>query len=176
MNSKILKQLMVSILALALIVTAFTPMSKAKAAEDPFNVNAKAAILIEASTGKILYSKNAEQRLPIASMAKMMTEYLLLEAIAEGKVKWDQTYTPDDYVYEISQDRSLSNVPLRKDGSYTVKELYQATAIYSANAAAIGLAEVIAGSESKFVEKMNAKNKTTRFNKLQIRECNWFRK
>ena len=83
----------------------------------------------------------------------MMTEYLLLEAIAEGKVKWDQTYTPDDYVYEISQDRSLSNVPLRKDGSYTVKELYQATAIYSANAAAIGLAEVIAGSESKFVEK-----------------------
>ncbi|BBP86407.1 hypothetical protein BsIDN1_00250 [Bacillus safensis] len=51
----------------------------------------------------------------------MMTEYLLLEAIAEGKVKWDQKYTPDDYVYEISQDRSLSNVPLRKDGSYTVK-------------------------------------------------------
>jgi len=135
---------MVSILALALIVTAFTPMSKAKAAEAPFNVNAKAAILIEASTGKILYSKNAEQRLPIASMAKMMTEYLLLEAIAEGKVKWDQTYTPDDYVYEISQDRSLSNVPLRKDGSYTVKELYQATAIYPANAAAIGLAEGIA--------------------------------
>ncbi|UYO35706.1 D-alanyl-D-alanine carboxypeptidase [Bacillus zhangzhouensis] len=159
MNSKMLKQLMVSILALTLIVTAFTPMSKAKAAEDPFSVNAKAAILIEASTGKILYSKNADQRLPIASMAKMMTEYLLLEAIAEGKVKWDQKYTPDDYVYEISQDRSLSNVPLRKDGSYTVKELYQATAIYSANAAAIGLAEVIAGSESKFVEKMNAKAK-----------------
>ncbi|BBP86406.1 hypothetical protein BsIDN1_00240 [Bacillus safensis] len=46
---------MVSILALALIVTAFTPMSKAKAAEDPFSVNAKAAILIEASTGKILF-------------------------------------------------------------------------------------------------------------------------
>ncbi|MBD5020943.1 serine hydrolase, partial [Xanthomonas citri pv. citri] len=104
-------------------------------------------------------SKNADKRLPIASMTKMMTEYLLLEAIDQGKVKWDQTYTPDDYVYEISQDNSLSNVPLRKDGKYTVKELYQATAIYSANAAAIAIAEIVAGSETKFVEKMNAKAK-----------------
>ena len=79
-------------------------MSKAKAANDPIDVNAKAAILVEASSGKILYSKNADQSLPVASMAKMMTEYLLLEAIKEGKVKWDQNYTPDDYVYEISQD------------------------------------------------------------------------
>ncbi|MCY8742347.1 D-alanyl-D-alanine carboxypeptidase, partial [Bacillus haynesii] len=55
-------------------------MSTAKAANDPINVDAKAAILVEASSGKILYSKNPDQRLPVASMAKMMTEYLLLEA------------------------------------------------------------------------------------------------
>ncbi|MCY9150150.1 serine hydrolase, partial [Bacillus haynesii] len=159
MKSKRLKQLIMMIVAFAVTVGAFSPMSTAKAANDPINVDAKAAILVEASSGKILYSKNPDQRLPVASMAKMMTEYLLLEAIHEGKVKWDQKYTPDDYVYEISQDRSLSNVPLRKDGSYTVKELYQATAIYSANAAAIALSEIVAGSESKFVELMNKKAK-----------------
>jgi len=159
LKSKRLKQLIMMIVAFAVTVGAFSPMSTAKAANDPINVDAKAAILVEASSGKILYSKNADQRLPVASMAKMMTEYLLLEAIHEGKVKWDQKYTPDDYVYEISQDRSLSNVPLRKDGSYTVKELYQATAIYSANAAAIALSEIVAGSESKFVELMNKKAK-----------------
>lgn len=159
MKGKKFKQLIMLVVAFAVVIGAFSPMSNAKAANDPINVNAKAAILIEASSGKVLYSKNADERLPVASMAKMMTEYLLLEAIHEGKVKWDQTYTPDDYVYEISQDRSLSNVPLRKDGSYTVKELYQATAIYSANAAAIALSEVVAGSEKNFVEQMNKKAK-----------------
>lgn len=148
MNITKWKQLLVSLVVLALAATCFVPMSKAEAAgNDPIDVNASAAIMIEASSGKILYSKNADKRLPIASMTKMMTEYLLLEAIKEGKVKWDQTYTPDDYVYEISQDNSLSNVPLRKDGKYTVKELYQAMAIYSANGAAIAVAEILAGSE-----------------------------
>lgn len=147
------------VVTFAVVAGTLSPMSDAKATNDPINVNAKAAILIEASSGKVLYSKNADQRLPVASMAKMMTEYLLLEAIHEGKVKWDQKYTPNDYVYEISRENSLSNVPLRKDGSYTVKELYQATAIYSANAAAIALSEIVAGSETKFVELMNKKAK-----------------
>ncbi|MPQ25478.1 D-alanyl-D-alanine carboxypeptidase [Bacillus paralicheniformis] len=159
MKRKRIKQLVMFVVAFAVAAGTLFPMSNAKAADDPINVNAKAAILIEASSGKVLYSKNADQRLPVASMAKMMTEYLLLEAIHEGKVKWDQKYTPNDYVYEISKERSLSNVPLRKDGSYTVKELYQATAIYSANAATIALSEIVAGSESKFVELMNKKAK-----------------
>ena len=68
-------------------------------------------------------------------MTKMMTEYLLLEAVAEGRVKWDQEYAVSEYVYKISQDRDLSNVPLRRDGTYTIKELYEAMTIYSANGA-----------------------------------------
>ena len=59
-------------------------------AEDTLNINADAAILIDAATGKVLYEKNSDKVLGIASMTKMMTEYLLLEAIAEGRVKWDQ--------------------------------------------------------------------------------------
>lgn len=122
MNITKWKQLLVSLVVLALAATCFVPMSKAEAAgNDPIDVNASAAIMIEASSGKILYSKNADKRLPIASMTKMMTEYLLLEAIKEGKVKWDQTYTPDDYVYEISQDNSLSNVPFEKTANTRLK-------------------------------------------------------
>lgn len=158
-NMKV-KCLLSVFLAAVLAVTAVLPGAGAKAAEnDPVGVNAKGAILVEASTGKILYGKNADELLPIASMAKIMTEYLVLEAVNEGKIKWDQTYTPSDYVYRISQNRSLSNVPLRKDGTYNVKELYEAMSIYSANGAAIALAEIVSGSESNFVKLMNEKAK-----------------
>lgn len=144
--------------ALTFIVSTFYPYTSAKAAE-PISVNASAAIIIEESTGTILYGKNIDEKLPIASMAKVMTEYLVLEAIKDGKITWDQTYKPSEYVYEISQNGNLSNVPLRQDGSYNVKELYEAMAIYSANGAAIGLAELIAGSETAFVKMMNDKAK-----------------
>ena len=74
-------------------------------------------------------------------------------------MKWDQEYTPSEVVYKVSQNRSLSNVPLRQDGKYTVRELYEAMVIYSANAATIAIAEVIAGSETNFVKMMNEKAK-----------------
>ncbi|EUJ25331.1 D-alanyl-D-alanine carboxypeptidase [Listeria cornellensis FSL F6-0969] len=129
----------------------------ADAAVAPPTVNANAAITIEEGTGKILYGKNVDQLLGIASMTKMMNEYLILEAVAKGKLKWDDKVTISDYAYEISQDRSLSNVPLRRGEAYSVEELYQAIAIYSANGAAIAVAEKIAGSEAKFVDMMNKK-------------------
>lgn len=153
-------RLMSAVFAVILAMTVILPAKQASAAEnDALGINAKGAILVEASTGKILYGKNADDLLPIASMAKIMTAYLVLEAIDKGKIKWDQTYTPSDYVYRISQNRGLSNVPLRKDGTYNVKELYEAMSIYSANGAAISLAEIIAGSESNFVKLMNEKAK-----------------
>ncbi|USK41293.1 D-alanyl-D-alanine carboxypeptidase [Cytobacillus firmus] len=126
-------------------------------AEDILNINADAAILVDAETGKILYQKNADKVLGIASMTKMMTEYLLLEAVEKGKVKWDQEYAVSEYVWKVSQDRALSNVPLRRDGKYNIRELYEAMAIYSANGATIAIAETIAGSETNFVKMMNEK-------------------
>ncbi len=125
----------------------------------PLNIEAGAAILVEADSGKILYQKNADELLAIASMTKMMSEYLVNEAVAKGKLKWDQKVKVSDYAYKISQDRSLSNVPLRNGESYTVKELYEAMAIYSANGATIALAEAVAGKEVDFVKMMNEKSK-----------------
>ncbi|MBC1419463.1 D-alanyl-D-alanine carboxypeptidase PBPD1 [Listeria fleischmannii] len=132
--------------------------SLAQAADAP-NVNASAAILIEESTGKILYSKDADKLLGIASMTKMMDEYILLEQIHDGKLKWDDKVKISEYAHKISQDTTLSNVPLRLGEEYTVQELYEAMAIYSANGAAIALSEKIAGSEGKFVEMMDKKAK-----------------
>ncbi|MBO0962748.1 D-alanyl-D-alanine carboxypeptidase [Neobacillus sp. MM2021_6] len=134
----------------------FAGVNSAKA-EAALNINADGAILVDGETGKVLYEKNADSVLGIASMTKMMTEYLLLDAVKKGKVKWDREYTPSDLVYKISQNRDLSNVPLRADGKYTVRELYEAMAIYSANAATIAIAEIIAGSETNFVKMMNEK-------------------
>nr|WP_205961831.1 serine hydrolase [Psychrobacillus vulpis] len=141
------------------LVSVVCGMPTATKAEDNLNLYVDAAILIDADTGKILYEKNADSALGIASMTKMMTEYLLFEAIEEGKISWDQQYSVTDYTYKISQDRRLSNVPLRQDGSYSIRELYEAMAIYSANAATIAIAETIAGTEENFVKLMNEKAK-----------------
>ncbi|WHY72419.1 serine hydrolase [Fictibacillus enclensis] len=121
--------------------------------------SSETAILVDGDTGKVLYQKKAEQVLPPASMSKMMTEYLVNEAIKKGKIKWDQKTAISTYAHKISQNRSLSNVPLRSDYKYSVKELYEAMAIYSANGASIALAELVGGSEEKFVKMMNDKAK-----------------
>ncbi|MFJ8462157.1 D-alanyl-D-alanine carboxypeptidase family protein [Lysinibacillus xylanilyticus] len=126
-------------------------------AETDLGLKVDAAILIDADSGKILYEQNADTSLGIASMTKMMTEYLLLDAIDAGTVKWDQEYHVTDYTYKLSQDRALSNVPLRRDGTYTIRELYEAMAIYSANAATVAIAETIAGTETEFLKLMNKK-------------------
>jgi D-alanyl-D-alanine carboxypeptidase (penicillin-binding protein 5/6) len=144
----------------ASVLPAMTANAATESVASSLDVNAKAAISIDAKTGKVLYAKNANTALPIASMTKLITVYLLREAIKSGKVKWTDKVTPDHEIYSISQDKSLSNVPLRADGSYSVKELYQATLIYSANAAAMMLGDIVAGSQDKFIDMMNAKLKS----------------
>ena len=114
------------------------------------NIEAGAAILVEANSGKILYQKNADELLSIASMTKMMSEYLVHEAVDKGNLSGKIKVS--EYAYKVSQDASLSNVALENGGSYTVKELYEAMAIFSANGATIALAEAIAGKEVDFVK------------------------
>ncbi|WP_425432120.1 serine hydrolase [Halobacillus hunanensis] len=121
------------------------------------DLEAESAILVDADTGKILYEKEADLTLPPASMTKMMTEYLVLEAIEKGKISWDTTTQISDYPYSISADPSFSGTGLTQSKDYTVKELYTAMAVNSDNATAIALAELIAGSEGEFVKMMNEK-------------------
>lgn len=159
MNKYIFKKYIASFLAMAMVFSLFAGLNKAEADSPALNVNASGAILVDGQTGEVLYEKNADAPLGIASMSKMMTEYLLLDSIQQGKIKWTDQISVDDLVYKISQNRSLSNVPLRLGGQYNVRELYQAMAIYSANGATIALAEKMGGSEANFVKMMNDEGK-----------------
>lgn len=144
---------------LLLFVLMFGMVQQPASAAATIDTSAEAAILVDAETGRILFEKNADKAMGIASMTKMMTEYLLLEAVAEGKVKWTDTYTVSPELSKMSHDGNLSNVYLRVGATYTVEELYSAMAIESANAATVAISEVIAGTEANFVKMMNAKAK-----------------
>ncbi|WP_341519400.1 D-alanyl-D-alanine carboxypeptidase family protein [Bacillus paramobilis] len=160
MNARFCKRFIVIITVLTLFCSMVVTSGSASAETSPaIDVKAGSAILVEAHSGKILYQKNADESLAIASMTKMMSEYLVHEAVDKGKLKWNQKVRISEYAHKISQDRSLSNVPLENGGSYTVYELYEAMVIYSANGATIALAEAIAGKEVDFVKMMNAKSK-----------------
>lgn len=127
--------------------------------DSSLKLNVKAAVAIDATTGQVLYYKNATQALPVASMSKLLTVYLVLQAIKAGKLSWDQKITVDSASQKVSQNTSLSNVPLKSGYKYTIKQLYQATLIYSANGAAMALGYAVAGSHTKFIDMMRAEAK-----------------
>ncbi|WP_374956361.1 serine hydrolase [Lactobacillus bombicola] len=118
------------------------------------NLKVKSAIAIDSKTGQLLYGQNINQPLPIASMTKLVTVYLTLKAIEEKKITWTTTVQPTHQIVSISNNRDFSNVPLRYGHSYTIKQLYQATLIESANGAAMMLAQAISGSQVIFVKMM----------------------
>ncbi|KRL96180.1 serine hydrolase [Levilactobacillus hammesii] len=123
------------------------------------NLKAKAGIAVDAKTGQILYSKNADQTLEVASMTKLLSIYMVLDAIHSGKLKWDQKITVNKDIAKVAQNTNLSNVPLRAGHQYTVKSLYQASLIYSANGAVEALGSAVAGSPHAFVTQMKAQAK-----------------
>lgn len=123
-------------------------------------LKAKSAILAEASTGKILYENNAHEKLPPASITKIMTELLTLEAIEDGKLKWDEKLTCSEHAASMGG----SDIWLEPNEQMTVKDLFKAMAISSANDAAVVFAEKIGGSEKGFVNMMNQKAKSLGMN------------
>ncbi|WP_143463017.1 serine hydrolase [Levilactobacillus enshiensis] len=144
--------------------TAVTPTMTAHAASTKststtVNLKAKAGIAVDAQTGQILYSKNSDQALPVASMTKLLSIYLVLDAVHSGKLKWDQKITINKDIAKVAKDTNLSNVPLRAGHKYTVKSLYQASLIYSANGAIEALGVAVAGTPHAFVDQMKAQAK-----------------
>ncbi|WP_245807642.1 serine hydrolase [Halobacillus massiliensis] len=142
------------VLVLCMITVFGSPESTYAATVD---IKADSAILVDADSGKILYEKDSDLTLPPASMAKMMTEYLVLEAINSGEISWEDTTQISNYPYSISANSTFSGVGLTQNQDYTVRELYEAMAINSDNGTSIALAELVAGSEGEFVKRMNEK-------------------
>lgn len=117
------------------------------------DIAAPSAILMEASTGTILYEKNSHEKLRPASITKIMTLILVFEALENGKFSLDDTVTVSEYAASMGG----SQVYLEAGETQTVNDLLKCVSIASANDACVALAEFVAGSESAFVQKMNEK-------------------
>ncbi|MEY9870316.1 D-alanyl-D-alanine carboxypeptidase family protein [Peribacillus sp. RS7] len=157
---KISKMTLIFTFVFVLVMSQFAYQpGEAVAESDNLDLKAEAAIIIDGETGQIVYEKNADKVLGIASMSKMMTEYIIMESIENGKISWDQKVKINKYVHDLSKAPNLSNVGLTEGEDYTVKELYQAMAVYSGNAATVALAQLVSGSEKSFVKLMNEKAK-----------------
>ena len=115
--------------------------------------DAKSLILIEAETGKVLYEKDADLTLPPASVTKVMTMLLVMEAIDSGLISYDDMVT----VSENAASMGGSQVFMQAGEQFSVHEMLKCVVVSSANDACVALAEYIAGSEEAFVEKMNAR-------------------
>lgn len=132
------------------LMVPFVSVSAAAAAVMP-TVDAKSAVLMEASTGKILGEQNADEALPPASVTKIMTLLLVMEAIEAG------TISLDDQVQASANAASMggSQIYLKEGETMTVDDLIKSVVVASANDAAVALAEYVCGSEEVFVARMN---------------------
>lgn len=117
------------------------------------DIDGKSAILMEASTGKVLSEQNADEALPPASVTKIMTILLIYDSVNNGKIKWEDNVS----VSEHAASMGGSQIFLEPNETQTVETLTKSIVIASANDAAVAMAEYIGGSEDAFVELMNKK-------------------
>ena len=116
-------------------------------------VNAKAVLLMEKTTGQVLYEEHAHDPLELASVTKVMTMLLIMEALEEGTIT-KETMVP---VSATAAGMGGSQVYMKEGESFSVHDMLKAIAVASGNDACVAMAEYLAGSESAFVEKMNAR-------------------
>ncbi|QKY69247.1 D-alanyl-D-alanine carboxypeptidase family protein [Lentibacillus sp. CBA3610] len=151
--------LLVSVIFTILVtpLTVFSEEEPENDAEQELNLapDSQSAMLIERDTGKVLFDKNSHEKLPPASMTKVMTLLLIMEALDEEKITKEETIR----VSERAASMGGSQVFLETGEEMTVEDLLKAVAVASANDASVALAERIAGSEKAFVEQMNEKAK-----------------
>nr|WP_093047343.1 D-alanyl-D-alanine carboxypeptidase family protein [Salipaludibacillus aurantiacus] len=121
-----------------------------------FADQATSAILMERDTGTVLFEKNSHEQLPPASMTKVMTMLLIMEAIEDGRLTWDDKVRTS----ERAASMGGSQIFLEPGEEMTVKEMMKGIAIASGNDASVAMAEHLAGSENEFAAKMNEKAKS----------------
>lgn len=149
-----MKKILLRFTLILVMLVAFVPRIHV-GAEEAFDAPAQAAIAIDPESGKILYAKNADTPMGIASTTKLITAYLTLDAIKKGTLHWDDKVEMSDYAYELTLNPLASNIAVKDPKEqFTIRDLFNAALIQSANSAAITLAEKIGGSEPKFVDMM----------------------
>ncbi len=130
-------------------------------------IPAKSAVLMDVATGQILYEQNAHEKLSPASVTKVMTMLLVMEAIDSGRIKWDDMVTTS----ESAAAKGGSQVYLKVGETMPVSEMVKCIAVSSANDCACAMAEHLAGSEAAFAEKMNERAKELGMNDTNFVNC-----
>lgn len=138
-------------LIIYLIFVFFSIICRAETEQNKFEIIAPSAILIEQSSGKILFEKNAHEVRHVASLMKIMNLFIALRKIEEGKINLKDKIVID---YDIPKSEG-SNIWLKQGETITVQDLIKAISMVSANDACISLAKYISGDENKFISKMN---------------------
>lgn len=133
------------------VFPAFAEPGGADSDKTDLALDCKGAILMEASTGKVLYEQNADEALPPASVTKIMTLLLVMEALEKGTLKYDRMLTTSANAASMGG----SQIYLEEGEQMSVEDLLKSVVISSANDAAVVLAEAVAGSETAFVTMMN---------------------
>ncbi len=155
MKKKFLKTAAV-IMAVLLLMSCgviFVSADKTENGYPNMELDCKSAILMEAETGRILYAFNENERLPPASVTKVMTLLLVMEAIADGKISYSDEISASEHACSMGG----SQIFLEPGEKMSVDDLLKSVVIASANDAAVTLAEHVAGTEKAFVEQMNLK-------------------
>ena len=156
------------IVSLILAVTLLSCSVIFVSAEEEGLVSAPSAVLMEASTGKILYEKNAHVQRPCASITKVMTLILVFEAIDSGRLKLDNTITASEHAASMGG----SDIWLEPGEEMSADDMIKATVVASANDAAVALAERVSGNEEAFVAQMNRRAGELGMRDTVFKNCN----
>lgn len=162
------------LLALLLVVAAVLPgipvrgETETEQTDGALSLTAPAAVLMEASSGQVLFEKNSHEVRPCASITKVMTLCLTFDAIEAGQLSLTDTLTASAHAASMGG----SDIWLKEGETMTVDDLLKATVIMSANDAAVVLAENVAGSEAAFVQRMNEKAAELGMNDTVFKNCN----
>mgnify|MGYP001852123441 FL=1 len=150
--------------AVVALMTFSTRVTALSAEELP----APSAVLMEASTGKVLFEKNAHEQRPCASITKVMTLLLVMEALDEGRIHLEDMVSASEHASSMGG----SDIWLEPGETMSVDDLLKATVIVSANDAAVALAEYVSGSEEAFVQRMNERAAELGMKDTAFKNCN----
>ena len=152
---------------LCCFIVFFCFMFRVSAEELNLASNAKSAILLEASTGEVIFEKNSHEKLHPASMTKMMSMLLILENIEKGVVNWDDIVT----VSSNAAGMGGSQILLEENEQMSVSDLFKGIAVASGNDAVVAMAEKIAGTEEEFVNMMNKRGAELGLTDTNFKNC-----
>ena len=154
-------------LIILLLIVMLFPISVKAENDKELIKNATSGLLMEQSTGEIIFEKDKDKQVAVASMTKMVAQTIILEKIEEGKIHWDDIVTAS----ENASGMGGSQIYLTTGEKMSVKDLFKGISMASANDATVAMAEYIAGTEEKFVKMMNQKVKDLGLKNTVFKNC-----